>query len=235
MITASDIFTDVRSFLDDDNSGRYSEAADLVPALNKAVLYLVTVLSAVFDQKKVSPEILRDLVTTKVIDITGTTTKKVDVSGITDLWTIFGVDPDPVVTGSPSVLSETRNRWASRMTLEEWNDALADPFSPATGILIPTDFIRPGYIGPGQYYGDGKPYLMVRPGAAFTTDKVAVWYLKNPTKATSGASTIEFPRSLHGILVDKTLNYLSIQHGPESKFGPVTEKEITQLVTLMLS
>src|SRR5674476_322631 len=158
MILASDVFLDVKAFLDDDSSGRYNEQNDLVPPINNAILYLVAVFNAAFEAKKISPESLRDLSITKILPVTGITTKKCDLSSITDLWTIFGVEADPIITGSPEVLSESRNRFATRMTLENWNDALADPFSAGTGVSIPSDFVRPGYLGPGAYFSDGKLY-----------------------------------------------------------------------------
>jgi hypothetical protein len=234
MITASTIFSDVLSFLDDDGSGRYGEAADLVPAINKAVGYLVTVFNSAFEAKKLSPEVLRDLSVTKVLPVTGTTTKKCDLSSITDLWTIFGVEPAPLSAGSPELLTESRNRFAQRMTLENWNDSLADPFSSGTGVSILADFVRAGYLGPGAYFGDGKLYIMVRPASVFTVDRLGIWYLKNPSRVATGTSVIELPQSLHGILVDKTIQYLSIQHGPESLYGKVTDKEVTQLIGLMI-
>jgi hypothetical protein len=243
MITASDVFNDVKSFLDDDSSGRYSEPADLVPAINNAVLYLVAVFNSAFEQKKISPESLRDLSVVKILPVTGTATKKADISSITDLWTIFGIEADPAISGSPGVLSESRNKFATRMTLENWNDSLADPFSAGTGVSIPSEFIRPGYLGPGAYFGDGKLYILIRPAAAFTADYVAIWYLKNPSKVATGASVIEFPTSLHGLLTQKTLNYLSMQHegsggyksASDTKYGSITDSEIKQLVSLMLS
>lgn len=238
MITASAVFNDVRSFLDDDNSLRYSESADLVPALNKAVLYLTTIFNSAFEQKKLSPEVLSELVYTAIFSVTGTTTKKANVTTLmATLWTILGVDPDPIVTGSypNELLSETRNRWAARASLESWNDSQSDPFSPGTGISILADFAKPSYIGPGHYGGDSSLYIMVRPGSVFTADKLAVWYLKNPTTVLTNASTIEFPRRLHNLLVDKTVNYISIQHGPESIYGKVTDKEVSTLVSLMIS
>lgn len=235
MILASDVFNDVRSFLDDDSSGRYTEANDLVPAINKAVLYLVTVFNSAFEQKKLSPEVLRDLSVTKILSVTGTTTKKCDLSTITDLWTILSVSPDPTVVGSPETFSDTKHLSASRLTLEQWDNSSVDPFSPGSGISIASDFIRAAYIGPGQFMGDGKLYLMMRPGSIFTADKVAIFYLKNPTKVLPGVDTqIELPRNLHGLLVDKTLNYLSIQQGSESIYGKVTDKEVSQLVSLMI-
>ena len=242
MIKASDVFYDVKSFLDDDSSGRYDEVKDLVPAINNAVLYLIAVFNAAFEQKKLSPEVLSDLSVNKILTVTGTNTKKCDISDITDWWTIFGVEPDPLVTGSPVTLDETRNRFAARLSLEQWNDALADPFSPGTGVSILSAFVRPGYLGPGQYYGDGKKYIMIRPGSAFSADNVAIWYLKNPTKVVDGTSNVEFPEVLHGLLVQKTLNYLSMQHGEVggyrgsgTKYGSITDQEIKTLVSLMIS
>lgn len=69
MILASDVFTDVKSFLDDDSSGRYDATLDLVPAINKAILYLITLFNTAFDAKKITPESLRELVYTKILPI----------------------------------------------------------------------------------------------------------------------------------------------------------------------
>jgi len=235
MIIASTIFSDVLSFLDDDNSGRYGEAKDLVPALNKAVGYLVTVFNSAFEAKKLSPEVLRDLSVTKVLPVTGTNTKKCDLSSITDLWTILSVSPDPTVIGSPETFSDTKHLSASRLTLEQWDNSSVDPFSPGSGISIAADFVRAAYIGPNQFMGDGKLYLMMRPGSVFTADKVAIFYLKNPSKVATGASIIELPQSIYSLLVDKTLNFLSLQHGPESVYNKITDRDVSQLVSLMIS
>jgi hypothetical protein len=243
MIVAGDIFTDVLAFLDDDGSGRYKEQNDLVPAINKAVLYLVAVFNSAFEQKKLSPEMLRDLTTVKILPVTGTNTKKCDMSSITDLWTIFGVEPSPLVSGTPDVLGETRNSFATRLTLEGWNSSLSDPFSAGTGVSILSSFMRPAYTGPGQYFGDGKLYIMIRPASAFTEDKVGIWYLKSPSRVATSASTIELPPNLRGLLTDKTLNYLAIQHegaggykaASDTKYGSITDKEVNQLIALMLS
>ena len=235
-ILASEVFTTVRSLLDDNNSGRYSEANDLVPSINMAIDYLVVIFNAAFEQKKLSPESLRELTAVVIANTSGSgSTKKADVTSIiSSLWTILGVDPDPDITTSPDVLSMTNNRWAKRMTLEAWNDASSDPFSAATLQNIPADFIRPGYIGPGKYFGDSVYHIMIRPASVFTEDKVAVWYLKNPTKVSSGSSSIELPRSLLGILTEKTLNFVSRQHSPDSKYLSATEADITRLVKLMI-
>jgi hypothetical protein len=239
MILVSDVFNSVRSLLDDDNSLRYDEQKDLVPALNRAIRRTVTIFNTALEQKKVSSESLRDLSSSIILPVVGTSTKKCDLSSIIDLWSILAVEPDPIISGGAGyeVLSETRNRFAARLTLEQWNDSLSDPFSPGTGVSILADFVRAGYLGPGQYFGDGKLYLMIRPASAFTANFVGIYYLKNPTTITTSVLTpnIELPISLHNLLVDQTLNALSLQQGPESKYGSVTDKEVSTLVSLMLS
>jgi hypothetical protein len=234
MILASDVFSDVQSYLDDDNSGRYDTIKDLAVPLNGAVSFFMNVFAAAFAQKKVSEETLRDLCVTKILTVTGTNTKKADLSTIVDLWKIWGVEPDPIVLGSPSVLSEPRNRFAARLTIEQWDDSLQDPFSPGTGVSIHPDFVRPSYVGPAQFFGDGKLYLMIRPASVFTANNVCIYYLKNPTKVISGASQVEFPYSMRALVVDKTLQYMSRQHGPESVLGKISEKDVMQLLQTIL-
>lgn len=234
-ILASDVFTTVRAILDDDNSGRYTEADDLTPFVNSAINYLVIVFNAAFEQKKLAPESLRELTKTTIVTTTGSgSTKKAVVTSIMPtLWTILGIEPDPEITTGPDTLSMTRNKMATRMTLEAWNDAGSDPFSAGTLQNIPSDFLRPGYLGPGKYFSDTDYHILIRPASMFTVDRAAIWYLKNPTKVTSGSSSIEFPQSVFNFLVEKTLNYLSRQHSPDSKYLAVTDKEITQLVNLI--
>ena len=91
-----------------------------------------------------------------------------------DTLTIVGVDPNPAVSGS--TLSESLNRFAKRLTLEEWNYAEEDPFAPGTSQTIPSDFQRVCYTGPGNYFDEGEPSLLLRPGSLFSSDpKVGIW------------------------------------------------------------
>ena len=70
-ILASEVFTTVRSLLDDNNSGRYSEANDLVPSINMAIDYLVVIFKQAFEQKKLSPESLRELTVVAIANTSG--------------------------------------------------------------------------------------------------------------------------------------------------------------------
>jgi len=235
-VQISTIFTRVRAILDDDNSNRYREVADLAPAANSALDYLTMLFTAAFETKQIFPEVLSELT---VVDIFTPTvvggTAKVDL-GVTfndDTWVIVGVDPNP--TESSTVLTETLNRFAKRLTLEEWNYAQEDPFVPGTGISIPTDFQRACYTGPGNYFGDGHPYLLLRPGSMFTggTPRVGVWKLKKHPVIAAGTDVLLFPAAVHPLLEQKMLSIISMQQG-QSPLAVSSDKEVKELITLMV-
>lgn len=240
-VKASTLFSRVRSFLDDDNSARYTEADDLVPAINSAIDYLVAVFSAAFEQSKVQPEVLSELAEVFIYtpSVTGGTARinlNDEAGGTIDwleeVWTHIGVDPNPTVDGND--LSESVNRFAHRLTLKEWNYALEDPFAPGYS-SVPSDFQRVAYTGPSNLFGDGNQYILLRPGTLFdeASNRVGVWVLKKHPAITAGTSNILFPVSLHELIVQKTLFYLSYQHKADSRYTQVTANEIKELITLM--
>lgn len=247
MILASDVFTAIRAHLDDDNSGRYTEVDDFAPIVNSTIRYLIAIFNVAFEQKKAAPESLRELVRVAILPVTGAgNIKKANITaGGLNIWTIFGVEPDPSInsyttpapgtTAAPEVFVETRNKLADRLTLEQWNESDEDPFSAGTLQSIPGTFVRAAYLGPGRYFGAAEDYILIKPASVFTDDFVGIWYLINPTKVTSGVSQIAFPESMFNFVVDKSLNYLSRQQGPDSKLGPITKQEVEQLVSLINS
>lgn len=253
MILASDIFTSIESLLDDNNSGRYSRVDDLCPAVNMAVRYLVQIFMTLFEQKKFAPESLRELVRVSILPVTGTgNIKKANLTlANLNILTIFGVEPDPglvdnFTTFAPDAtiefnsymyadpdLIETRHKFADRLTLEEWQDASEDPFSSGTLMSIPADFARAAYIGPGRYFNNSEDFIMIRPSSLFTNDYIALWYLINPTSIVAETDYVALPDSLYNLIVEKALNFLSLQQDPSSKLGPITKQEIEQVISLM--
>jgi hypothetical protein len=96
-------------------------------------------------------------------------------------------------TVAPDDYFETRNRFADRLTLEEWNMQSSDPFSAGSLQSIPTVFLKAAYLGPMKVFDAVNQYILIRPSAAFTNGYVGIWYLKNPDDVATGASVIEFP------------------------------------------
>ena len=240
-VQASVLFGRVRSMLDDDNSDRYSESDDLIPALNSAISYVTTVFTAAFEQKQVQPEVLWELTEIWIINpsVTGNTAKVVltynSLVFKDAVWRIIGVDPNPSHdAGSPEIFTESTLRFAKRLTIEEWNYALEDPFMPGTLQSIPSDFARVCYIGPGNYSSNDIPQLLLRPGSVFsaTAARVGVWVLLKHTTIAASSGEILFPVSVHSLIEQKMLNYIAYQHD-NPKYYQVTDKEVKELITLI--
>lgn len=232
MIGVADVLASLRSLLDDDNSGRYTDAEDLIPAINASVDFWVSVLNHGFEQKRIHHESLRDLVVVShhtAVEIGDVAS--VDLSS--DIWTIFGVDLDPVQEGDKWI---GRGKIADRLTIAEWNHAKGNPFAAGTTQDVPEAFERAGYMGIGDYSGQGDKGILIRPLSALNAAKdVLLWYLKNPTKVASSADDIEFPRSMENAVTQKALNYLSFQHGPASPYFQYTNNDVTTVAQLLNS
>jgi len=250
-ITAGTLFGRVRSLLDDDNSAVYNEADDLVPAANLAINYITAVFSAAFEQKSIQPEVLSELIDVLIYNPSlsgGNKTARVNLDTqvattsevFNDVvWRILGVDPKPEVDGTTDqLLDYTQYRFAKRLTLEEWDYSLEDPFAPGsvwnTDQQAPTDFRRVCYTGPGNFFGTGVPYLLLRPGSFFsdTSDRVAVWVLRKHDTIVDNTTELKFPVSVHNLLVQKILYYVGHQHMSD-KYLQVTDKEVKELITLL--
>lgn len=232
--------------LDDDNSARYTESADLVPAMNSAIGYITTVFSAAFEQKKLQPFALSELTEPWLYEIvvTGSTvTINLNDSSVLlgappvfndEVWAIVGVDPLPATgTTTPLQFFESLYRFAKRLTLEEWNYALEDPFTPGYED-VPSDFQRVCYTGPNMLLGDGDPYLLMRPASLFdgAYPRVAVWVLLKHAEITAGTDEILFPVNIHPLIEQKMLQYISYQ-GDDERLFKITDKEVKELIQLM--
>lgn len=233
MIQASDVFKKIRRKLDDDDSGRY-DANDLVPAVNAAIDFWVRVFNAGFEAKRIFHESLSDLINTKVYtaDVKGQTGYVNITADRLDIWTVFGVDPNPDIEANE--LEESKHKWATRMSLTEWNDSAEDPFAPGNLIDIPDTFGRPAYIGIGKYLGDGDYYIAIRPASFLgTNNKVAIWYLKNPDKVDDGYSEIELPANMINLVTNKAVQWISHQHGGQSPYFEYSEHDINQAIQIL--
>jgi len=101
MATVATLGAKVRSMLDDDavSSSRYDYEKDIIPAMNSAINYLVSVFSAGFESKQIKPEVLHNLIKVLQYDavVTGVVAK-IDITSLsidTDVWRIIGVEPNP--------------------------------------------------------------------------------------------------------------------------------------------
>jgi len=241
MATVATLGAQVRALLDDDasTSPRYTYDQDIIPAMNSAINYLVAVFTAGFEAKQIKPEVLHGLIAAKSFDVVKQgVIAKIDVSGLnwnTEVWRLLGVEPNPSLSEEEGEdLLYSVGKMAKRLTLEEWNHSQEDPFMRGSTAAIPTVFMEAAYTGPGRYFDSTKDHILLRPAELIDDGlKVAVYYLKNPTALSTSASTIEFPVSVHGLIVQKTVQYITYQHSSEVKYFQVTDKEVKELIALL--
>ena len=241
-VKASTIFSTVRSMLDDDDSVRYTESADLVPAMNSALDYITAVYSAAFESKKLQPAALSELTTVWMIAPTVSgNTAFVNLDDYDDgsahvyndeVWVLIEVEPAAPI-GAGGAFSYANQKFAKRVPLDKWGFVLDDPFADGYADK-PADFIKYAYTGPGNYHNDGSPYLMIRPSNLITEGETvsAIWVLLKHPAITAGTSELLFPVMIHSLIAQKMVQYITYQ-GDDDRLFKITDKEVKELIQLM--
>ncbi len=151
MILASNIVDNLKAQLDSSDSNRYTFDRDYKPAINQAIEWVVTLFNAAFGEKKVSEEVLRELIITRIyvcnkfsrLSLFDTAILKAIKYDTNYIWSILGVFPkckvvdvsgnvqgDPAVETDPFksfrtefvMVPDSGNKATERLTIEEWED-----------------------------------------------------------------------------------------------------------------
>lgn len=241
MIQASELMSQMRRIgLDAEGADHYRDDIDLIPAINSAVDWIVATVNSELGNVKFSGEAFVDLVKTYVY--TASSFSRIKVG---DCWSILGIMPKPTVHPSNSVptpglqphasavmtgvsyISSYYN--AARMTFEEWERNRKNPFFAGNEIQTCPELITYGYLSHADYsstnYATAKE-VEVRPSIA--GQLVGVRVVKNPTPITSGADFVEFPNSMEGLIIQKSLQYIAFKQGDGTNIYTVSERDLQQ-------
>ncbi len=91
--------------LDAEGSDYYTDAEDLIPAINSSIQWLVSVINTGFAKNKLSEETFRELVKVKVFQASDFSRVSIDPAVIGhDVWTILAVYPKPTTNQSTSAV-----------------------------------------------------------------------------------------------------------------------------------
>lgn len=240
------------SLLDAEGSDRYTFDQDFKPSINSAIETIVTMFNEAFAEKKLSPEVLRELVKTKVWQANQYSRFSYsDADTGHPLWSVIAIYPKPVTnqgaaSSSTTDKSESKFRGdlsfiksdfsAKRLTMEEWNLNQSNVFMPGNNVikgglqeyayLDPGDFTSSTYTGnPGQIEFSVRPDI---PG-----ELVAMAYIKYPTNVATINDSLEFPQSMTTLIVRIVANYISYKQGDGTNLFAVTRDEIGKLVNLI--
>lgn len=251
MILVADIIPKIEAFLDAEGSDRYSFDRDYMPAINYACDFYVSVFNAAFGQKKLSEENLRELV--RVTTFQTSKYSRIDLNSIPDkkVWTVLVVSPEPILDPEtlpivnpnpsisivvPDVTFVSSDYAAGRLTLEEWGESAKNIFMAGNSSLGNSSFKKYAYknsstIKTGPLDSELITEIEIRP---FLNEQFScVTYLKYPDQVTSIDGSIEFPKSMSNLIIDKALNFISGKQGDGTNLYSITEREVSNLVSLM--
>jgi len=249
-IQVQEIVDRCNMMLDAENSDRYLYEQDYRPAINSAIQYVVSAFNSAFEQNKLSPESLKELVRTRVWQASTYSRVAFDATIVGDnLWSVLAVYPKcTTIPTSPTIAAAAdesvyrsdvsfrdSNYSCHRMTSEGWTQRNLNPFVPGSSLITCDDLVTYAYLDPCDYTGgytltNNEFEFEISPSVA--GELVAIRYLKLPVETTAIGDTIEFPQSLTNMIVDKTLYYISVKQG-EIPLYTATERELNNLINLM--
>jgi len=250
MIQVQNLVDLMKFELDAEGSDRYLFETDYKPAINSAMNWLVSVFNKAFEQNKLTGENLRDLIKTRVWVANNFSRIKFDEAVVNEtLWSFMAVMPQPIVypTQTPPTLPNDYTSIfmadvafagsdfsASKSTIEKWNENKLNVFEPGN-VSLQNQLANYSYLTEIDYSTD-TTYLQdreieIRPDVS--GQFVGITYLKVPTDVSTVNDSIEFPATLTTLMVQKSLNFISIKQGDNTTLFSVTENDVNRLVQIM--
>ena len=247
-IPAQDIADALRFALDAEDAEHYNDAKDIIPAINLAQNWLVSVINKTLGDKKLGDEIFRDLSEARVFETSVDSRVSLDIFP-TEPWTILAVYKSPTTktTGlsTPARMDDKQSLFRQdlyhvsatdslkRLTIEEWATNTDNPFKPGYDGSAICDALKKGaYLDPFDYAsGSSVPMIQeieIRP--AISKGNVTVFYVKKPTEITGLGQSVDFPESVKNLLVNKALNYIAYKQGDQTNAFAVSQNDIALLV-----
>jgi len=244
LIQVSQIISRVESALDAEGSDRYKFDQDYKPAINGAIEFLISVFNKAFSDNKLTEENLRELVYTRVWQTSKYSRIYFDTADIGgEIWTLIRVSPEPTLDPVTEPLDNAtpeeslyvpdvvfvRSRYAAnRLTFEQTAESERNIFVDGNDSFS-NDFKSYAYSNFNN--NAGKAEIEIRP--AIDNQFVAVTYLLRPSVIESESDTISFPESMTTLLVKQVLNYISTKQGDGTTLYSITEKDVSELVSVM--
>lgn len=242
MILASDIIVDLKAALDAEGSDYYTEAQDYIPAINRAMDYIVTVFNKAFAENKLSEENLRELIQIKLYQLSSTSSLTFDAQELATIWSVYALYPKPRTTPAsitpltPSTESQEianatflgGDKSTKRRTLEDWNDTEGNPFESGNSIVTTGDLVEYAHL---SFASQAVTYIQIRPDIPNAVCAVA--FLNYPTHVEDAADGIPFPAVLRNMVTSRALHYIATKQGDNTTAMSISDRETMELINLL--
>ena len=252
MILYSDLRKLMATALDAENSDRYKDFEDYIPAVNYAIKMAVTAFNTLFAEKKISENVLKELTYVKVFQASLHSRVAFDSTIVKfDLWDVLMVWVKPtvkqkVVSPLPAATDESvylpnesfldSDFPCDRITLQEWSEGNHNNFKPGSSFIICDELIQYGWLNFANYTGGysltNSPFeIGIKP--FIPGERVAIALLKNPTEVVNITDSVEFPKPIELWLVNQALKFISYKQNNKTSVYEVTAVELQSLTKMM--
>lgn len=248
MITAQQIANQARAIgLDAEGTDYYDDDLHIIPAINAAVRWLMSVASVAFSQKRMSEEHFKDVIALKVFQTSSLS--RIAISQ--EVYSILNVLPYPTClpNSNPELagneydsrdMSSSRHfvsaeYSAKRYSFEQYNHFKKNPFKPGNTFQSSTlgELTTFSYYSPllyGQYSSNtDASYIEISP--ALNRKLCAVTYLKTQFEIDSLQAELNFNENFINILAFKVTSFLTLKQGDFTTIHNVSEKEVLTLLS----
>lgn len=249
-ILAENMDKQIRAALDAENSDRYDEILDIVPAINWSIKEATNIVNSFLSANKVSEEFFSEISLMEVFRTSKNSTVEIDTFSETP-WTILSVVPKPKVGDTPVTIApmiddnksylredkyyidNDKSRSCKRLSIEEWTGNAWNSMSAGSQFMegVCEELKAYGYLNPISYNPDGqsaiKKEIKIRP--VLDKETVAIAYAKLPEPIIGTDSVIGFPESMENILVNLALSWISRKEGDETNIYQVSQQDLALL------
>lgn len=228
----------------DANSGSdyYRDDLDIIPAINYAQDWLVSVVNSAYNEKKISGKVFEELSFTRVFQTNNFSRLSFDTGAAAldhNIWKIVSVFPEittipsnATITSVNDEVSIYRNnvsldlivKSADYVTAEEWPVMLGNPFVAGNTINENcADLVDYAYRTYTNYNSTGyAPTIVVGTEISPRRNKqfVAVEYIAEPTNLVAITGNLDFPIIVKNLITEKALDFIAAKQGDS---GPLKE------------
>ena len=239
----------MRFLLDAEDSDHYNDTVDIIPAINAAQDWLISVVNATFGNKRMGEEIFRDVHTSRVFVTSINSRISLDVFPH-DVWGILAVYPKPEIGEVANIdfivpklgihasyedkgeYHIRSSKFAERLTIDQWSSNIDNPMQAGYEGNLPAFLVDYSYLNPIDYSPDALATTIremeIRP--AIPKEHVTVFYARRPNQITALTENLEFPNQVIQLLLDKALQYISFKQGDQTNLFSVTQSDINLLL-----
>ena len=238
--------------LDAHGTDYYDDDLHMIPAINAAIKWLMSVAAVAFHQKRMSEELFKNVIKLKVYQTNSLSRIKIG----SDVYSILNVLPYPTClpnndavgggntydsidlsTGNEAKQFVSCEYQCKRLTSEQWSFNKKNPFRAGNTVQSTTlgELSTFAYYSPLEYgtYGGGQVGSYIEISPAMNTKLCGITFLETQDDITALSEDLNFDLNFLNILAFKTTSFLTLKQGDGTTIHKVSEDEVLTLLSAL--